>query len=205
MIINTGSKQGITNPPGNAGYNVSKAMVKAYTEQRECARSLRDGRARVSVEAPISGTSCQECDGDSYASQTHYASAAPRQQHCDTADASRVPAPQPARVRLLRPPLHVSQVHPHCEASRANSSPGWVYTGLSTAKTKPSGAWTAEQTVEYMFDKVLNEGDFYVVCPDNETPAVSPRQPRRRKMRRAQRSSRVGADIRRSTRRACSG
>jgi NAD(P)-dependent dehydrogenase (short-subunit alcohol dehydrogenase family) len=35
IIINTGSKQGITNPPGNAGYNVSKAMVKTFTEQRE--------------------------------------------------------------------------------------------------------------------------------------------------------------------------
>ena len=33
-IINTGSKQGITCPPGNAGYNVSKAAVKVYTEQR---------------------------------------------------------------------------------------------------------------------------------------------------------------------------
>jgi NAD(P)-dependent dehydrogenase (short-subunit alcohol dehydrogenase family) len=35
VIINTGSKQGITCPPGNAGYNVSKAVVKTYTEQRE--------------------------------------------------------------------------------------------------------------------------------------------------------------------------
>jgi NAD(P)-dependent dehydrogenase (short-subunit alcohol dehydrogenase family) len=35
VIINTGSKQGITTPPGNAGYNVSKAAVKVYTEQRE--------------------------------------------------------------------------------------------------------------------------------------------------------------------------
>jgi NAD(P)-dependent dehydrogenase (short-subunit alcohol dehydrogenase family) len=33
LIINTGSKQGITNPPGNPGYNVSKAGVKALTEQ----------------------------------------------------------------------------------------------------------------------------------------------------------------------------
>lgn len=30
--INTGSKQGITLPPGNPAYNVSKAAVKAYTE-----------------------------------------------------------------------------------------------------------------------------------------------------------------------------
>lgn len=32
LIINTGSKQGITNPPGNPAYNVSKAGVKAATE-----------------------------------------------------------------------------------------------------------------------------------------------------------------------------
>lgn len=31
-IVNTGSKQGITTPPGNPAYNVSKAAVKAYTE-----------------------------------------------------------------------------------------------------------------------------------------------------------------------------
>ncbi|MGL4489997.1 MAG: SDR family NAD(P)-dependent oxidoreductase [Rhizobiaceae bacterium] len=32
-IINLGSKQGITNPPGNAAYNVSKAGVRFLTEQ----------------------------------------------------------------------------------------------------------------------------------------------------------------------------
>jgi NAD(P)-dependent dehydrogenase (short-subunit alcohol dehydrogenase family) len=32
MIINTGSKQGITTPPGNPAYNVSKAGVKVFTE-----------------------------------------------------------------------------------------------------------------------------------------------------------------------------
>lgn len=31
-IINTGSKQGITNPPGDAAYNVSKAGIKSLTE-----------------------------------------------------------------------------------------------------------------------------------------------------------------------------
>ncbi|KAJ4376390.1 hypothetical protein N0V83_001673 [Neocucurbitaria cava] len=31
-IVVTGSKQGITNPPGNAAYNASKAAVKALTE-----------------------------------------------------------------------------------------------------------------------------------------------------------------------------
>ena len=32
-IVNTGSKQGITNPPGNVIYNVTKSAVKTYTEQ----------------------------------------------------------------------------------------------------------------------------------------------------------------------------
>ncbi len=40
LIINTGSKQGITQPPGNTAYNVSKAGVKALTEG--LAHSLRE-------------------------------------------------------------------------------------------------------------------------------------------------------------------
>jgi NAD(P)-dependent dehydrogenase (short-subunit alcohol dehydrogenase family) len=32
FIVNTGSKQGITTPPGDTAYNVSKAAVKALTE-----------------------------------------------------------------------------------------------------------------------------------------------------------------------------
>ena len=32
LIINTGSKQGITTPPGDPAYNVSKAAVKVFTE-----------------------------------------------------------------------------------------------------------------------------------------------------------------------------
>jgi NAD(P)-dependent dehydrogenase (short-subunit alcohol dehydrogenase family) len=39
-IVNTGSKQGITCPPGNAAYNVTKAGVKVLTEG--LAHSLRD-------------------------------------------------------------------------------------------------------------------------------------------------------------------
>ncbi len=35
LIINTGSKQGITTPPGNPAYNVSKAGVKVFTEALE--------------------------------------------------------------------------------------------------------------------------------------------------------------------------
>jgi NAD(P)-dependent dehydrogenase (short-subunit alcohol dehydrogenase family) len=39
-IINTGSKQGITNPPGDPAYAVSKAGIRAYTEQ--LAHALRN-------------------------------------------------------------------------------------------------------------------------------------------------------------------
>lgn len=31
-VINTGSKQGITNPPGNTVYNITKSAIKTYTE-----------------------------------------------------------------------------------------------------------------------------------------------------------------------------
>jgi NAD(P)-dependent dehydrogenase (short-subunit alcohol dehydrogenase family) len=40
VVINTGSKQGITNPPGNAAYNASKAAVKSLTES--LAHELRE-------------------------------------------------------------------------------------------------------------------------------------------------------------------
>jgi NAD(P)-dependent dehydrogenase (short-subunit alcohol dehydrogenase family) len=40
MIVNTGSKQGLTNPPGNPAYNTSKAAVNAYTQN--LARDLRE-------------------------------------------------------------------------------------------------------------------------------------------------------------------
>lgn len=35
IVVNTGSKQGITMPPGNLPYNVSKAALKCYTEGLE--------------------------------------------------------------------------------------------------------------------------------------------------------------------------
>ena len=43
LIINTGSKQGITTPPGNTAYNISKAGVKVMTESTAHAlRSIPD-------------------------------------------------------------------------------------------------------------------------------------------------------------------
>jgi NAD(P)-dependent dehydrogenase (short-subunit alcohol dehydrogenase family) len=52
-IVNVGSKQGITTPPGNAAYNVSKAGVKVLTEQ--LAHELRraaDGRVTAHLLVP---------------------------------------------------------------------------------------------------------------------------------------------------------
>jgi len=101
-IIITGSKQGITNPPGNPAYNASKAAV----------RSLAEG---LSWELRPSG---------GFHVNTH----------------------------LL--------------------VPGWVYTGLSGAKPgslegKPDGAWSGEQTIDYLVKK-MEKGEFYVICPDND-------------------------------------
>ncbi|KAH8108520.1 NAD-binding protein [Phellopilus nigrolimitatus] len=105
VIINTGSKQGITNPPGNAAYNASKAAVKALTEQ--LAHELRS----------TPGTKCT---------------------------------------------AHLFV-------------PGWTHTGMTgggRAVEKPAGAWSAQETVLYMLDRVRG-GAFYVLCPDGETrPAV---------------------------------
>ncbi len=101
LIINTGSKQGITTPPGNPAYNVSKAGVKAFTEALE--HELRN---------------TQGC---------------------------RV------RAHLL--------------------IPGFVFTALTRGERseKPEAAWTAEQTVDFMLDKI-EAGDFYILCPDNDVP-----------------------------------
>lgn len=49
-VINTGSKQGITSPPGNSAYNMSKAALKNYTES--LAHALR-GRAQGNISAHL--------------------------------------------------------------------------------------------------------------------------------------------------------
>jgi NAD(P)-dependent dehydrogenase (short-subunit alcohol dehydrogenase family) len=52
-VVNTGSKQGITTPPGNTAYNVSKAGVKVLTEA--LAHDLREAGAAVTVHLLIPG------------------------------------------------------------------------------------------------------------------------------------------------------
>lgn len=101
LIINTGSKQGITTPPGDPAYNVSKAGVKAFTEALQ--HELRNTK--------------------------------------------------------------------DCRVTAHLLIPGFVFTGL-TAKgrtEKPAGAWTPEQTVDFMLAR-LEAGDFYILCPDNDVP-----------------------------------
>lgn len=101
IIINTGSKQGITTPPGDPAYNVSKAGVKAFTEALQHELRQKEG-GKVSAHLLI---------------------------------------------------------------------PGWVYTPLAAKgrTEKPAGAWMPEQVIEFMMER-LKAGDFYILCPDNDTP-----------------------------------
>jgi NAD(P)-dependent dehydrogenase (short-subunit alcohol dehydrogenase family) len=101
LIINTGSKQGITTPPGDPAYNVSKAGVKAFTEALQ--HELRNAAGgKLSAHLLI---------------------------------------------------------------------PGFVFTGLTARgrAEKPPGAWTPEQTVDFMIERI-DAGDFYILCPDNDVP-----------------------------------
>ena len=54
MVVNVGSKQGITNPPGRPAYNVCKAALKAYTECLSHELRNHDG-CRVSAHLLIPG------------------------------------------------------------------------------------------------------------------------------------------------------
>ena len=99
LVINTGSKQGITTPPGNPAYNVAKAGVKVFTEALQ----------------------------------------------------------------------HELRNTPGCRLSAHLLIPGFVFTGMTAGgrTEKPEGAWTAEQTVDFLLER-LDAGDFYILCPDNE-------------------------------------
>lgn len=99
LVINTGSKQGITTPPGDPAYNVSKAGLKAFTEALQ----------------------------------------------------------------------HELRTMPGCAVSAHLLIPGFVFTGLTAngRTAKPAGAWTPEQTVGFMLER-LAAGDFYILCPDND-------------------------------------
>ena len=53
FVINTGSKQGITTPPGNAAYNVSKAGLKAFTSRLCSTESLRNTGGCCAISAHL--------------------------------------------------------------------------------------------------------------------------------------------------------
>ena len=49
--------------------------------------------------------------------------------------------------------------------------PGYTYTGMIArfVPEQPAGAWTPQQVVDFLLTS-LSRGDFYVLCPDNDTP-----------------------------------
>lgn len=53
-IVNTGSKQGLTNPPGNPAYNTSKAAVRRITESLAAELLAREG-SRVTAHLLVPG------------------------------------------------------------------------------------------------------------------------------------------------------
>lgn len=55
LVINTGSKQGITTPPGDTAYNVSKAGVKVLTEGLEHSLRNAEGGRRVTAHLLVPG------------------------------------------------------------------------------------------------------------------------------------------------------
>jgi len=57
IIINTGSKQGITMPPGNLAYNLSKAALKTYTEglEHELMKKRVEGNGKLRAVLLIPG------------------------------------------------------------------------------------------------------------------------------------------------------
>ncbi len=53
LVINTGSKQGITSPPGDPAYNVSKAGVKVFTEALQ--HHLREAGSNITAHLLVPG------------------------------------------------------------------------------------------------------------------------------------------------------
>lgn len=52
--------------------------------------------------------------------------------------------------------------------------PGWTFTGMTRGGSteKPAGAWSADQVIEYMVQKVDNQ-EFYIICPDNSVDTAT--------------------------------
>lgn len=74
-----------------------------------------------------------------------------------------------AAVRSIAEHLSFDMVKMAPDVSVHMLVPGWTYTGFHTAafKERPAGAWTSEQVVDFMLEKI-GEDKFYIMCPDNE-------------------------------------
>lgn len=75
-----------------------------------------------------------------------------------------------AGVKVLTEGLqHVLRNTPDCKVTAHLLVPGWTHTGLTAREggPKPEGAWTPEQVIDRLIEK-SGQGDFYIVCPDNE-------------------------------------
>jgi NAD(P)-dependent dehydrogenase (short-subunit alcohol dehydrogenase family) len=70
---------------------------------------------------------------------------------------------------LTEATAHALRNTPGCRITAHLLVPGFTHTGI-TARTpeKPPGAWTPEQVVDFMLARMA-AGDFYILCPDNET------------------------------------
>ena len=68
-VVNTGSKQGITNPPGGTAYNVSKSGVKTLTEQLSFALSTE--APQVSAHLLVPGFTFTGMSGGGAAAEKH--------------------------------------------------------------------------------------------------------------------------------------
>ena len=55
MIVNVGSKQGITNPPGHPIYNITKSALKTYTEALEHDLRSQQDEQQISAHLLIPG------------------------------------------------------------------------------------------------------------------------------------------------------
>ena len=67
---------------------------------------------------------------------------------------------------------HDLRTTPGCRVSAHLLIPGWTTTG--DREHKP-GAWLPDQVVDHMM-KGLEVGDFYILCPDDETPPATDRK-----------------------------
>jgi NAD(P)-dependent dehydrogenase (short-subunit alcohol dehydrogenase family) len=58
---------------------------------------------------------------------------------------------------------------PGCKVTAHLLIPGFTFTGLTSGDRteKPAGAWSAQQVIDFMLPAMAN-GDFYILCPDNE-------------------------------------